>query len=226
MNLEPYFEKYKALVKQVDAIFQKVQEEYGACVTCKKGCSDCCHALFDLTLIEALYLKSQFDAVFETQDREVIVERANRSDRQVHKLKRRAHKAFQDGKSQEAILEEMAAQRNRCPLLNDINQCELYAARPITCRLYGIPTAIGGQSHTCGLSGFKKGEAYPTVKLDAIQKQLYGLSSELADDLKSKYPKLAEMLVPVSMALLTDYTEAYLGVINADDHMGNQGEPS
>ena len=213
MQLETYFEKYKAFVKQVDAVFQKVQDEYEACVTCKMGCSDCCHALFDLTLIEALYLKDQFDAVFKGEDREAIIARADRSDRQVHKLKRRAQKEYQEGKSEQEILEEMAAQRVRCPLLNDKDQCALYANRPITCRLYGIPTEIGGQSHTCGLSGFKKGEAYPTVKLETIQQQLYDLSSELANDLKSKYPQLSEMLVPVSMALLTDYTEEYLGII-------------
>ena len=224
MQLEPYFEKYRALVKQVDAVFQKVQAEYEACVTCKMGCSDCCHALFDLTLIEALYLKDQFDAVFKGDAREGIVARADRSDRQVHQLKRRAQKEYQQGKPEEQILEEMAAQRVRCPLLDDENQCALYADRPITCRLYGIPTEIGGQSHTCGLSGFKKGESYPTVKLETIQKQLYDLSSELAGDLKSRYPKLAEMLVPVSMALLTDYTEEYLGVVKDGALQKTEGE--
>jgi Fe-S-cluster containining protein len=212
MNLKPYFKKYIALVEQVDEVFKKVQEEYGDCVSCKMGCSDCCHALFDLTLIEALYIKNQFDAVFKTEAREQILERANRADRKVHKLKRIAQKDYEEGKPQEDILAEMAAQRIRCPLLDNENQCELYSFRPITCRLYGIPTAIGGKSHTCGISGFQKGGSYPTVKLEKIQARLYDISSELAKDLQSKYPKLAEMLVPVSMALLTEYSEEYLGV--------------
>ena len=84
MDLSPYFEKYRALVKQVDAVFEKVQQEYEACVSCKLGCSDCCYALFDLTLIEALHIKSQFDAVFTAKEREKVISRANRSDRQVH----------------------------------------------------------------------------------------------------------------------------------------------
>ena len=224
MNFEPFFEKYKSLVNQVDSVFLKVQEEYADCVACELGCSDCCHALFDLTLIEALYIKSQFDSVFEAEGRDVILGRADRSDRQIQQLKRRAHKAFQNGKSEKSILEEMAAQKIRCPLLDDENQCALYSVRPITCRLYGIPTAIGGQSHTCGLSGFKKGNAYPTVKLENIQKQLYDLSSDLARDLHSRYPKLDEMLVPVSMALLTDYTEEYLGVVNENANKESEGE--
>jgi Fe-S-cluster containining protein len=224
MNLKPYFKKYIALVEQVDEVFKKVQEEYGDCVSCKMGCSDCCHALFDLTLIEALYIKNQFDAVFKTEAREQILERANRADRKVHKLKRIAQKDYEEGKPQEDILAEMAAQRIRCPLLDNENQCELYSFRPITCRLYGIPTAIGGKSHTCGISGFQKGGSYPTVKLEKIQARLYDISSELAKDLQSKYPKLAEMLVPVSMALLTEYSEDYLGVNSGAANEAPEGD--
>jgi Fe-S-cluster containining protein len=111
----------------------------------------------------------------------------------------------------------MAAQRIRCPLLDNDDKCELYRSRPITCRLYGIPTVIGGQAHTCGLSGFEEGKPYPTVKLDAIQNKLYQISFELAQEIKSRYPKLAEVLVPLSMALLTDYNDEYLGINRSQD---------
>ena len=37
----------------------------------------------------------------------------------------------------------------------------------------------------------------------------------MANDIGSRYPKLAELLVPVSMALLTEYSEEYLGVKGA-----------
>jgi Fe-S-cluster containining protein len=212
MNLEVYFDKYKAIVDQVDAVFQKVQAEHEDCVRCRVGCSDCCHAIFDLSLVEALYIKAQFDKVFKDSDRAQVMERANEADRAVYRLKKRAFKDHEDGKPENEILEEMAAQRIRCPLLDTDDRCALYADRPLTCRLYGIPTVIGGQAHTCGLSGFEPGKAYPTVKLDAIQQKLYDLSAELARDIGSRYPKLAELLVPVSMALLTEYTEEYLGV--------------
>ncbi len=211
MNLEPYFNKYKAIVDQVDAVFRKVQEEHESCVRCQVGCSDCCHALFDLTLIEALYIKSWFDKLFEDDARALIIEKANEADRAVYRLKRQAFKDHESGKPEAEILEEMAAHRIRCPLLNFEDQCELYAYRPITCRLYGIPTVIGDKAHTCGLSGFEQGRAYTTVKLDAIQSKLYELSAEFAAEIGSRYPKLAELLMPVSMALLTDFTEEYLG---------------
>lgn len=212
MNLEPYFEKYKALVAQVEAVFEKVQHEYNECVACKAGCADCCHALFDLTLIEAMFIKSQFDKIIPQEARKEVIDRANDADRKVYKLKRKASKEFQDGRSETEILEEMAVQRVQCPLLDSEDRCELYESRPITCRLYGIPTVIGDKAHTCGISGFKEGTQYPTVKLDAIQRKLYEISFELAQEIKSHYPKLAEVLVPLSMALLTEYDGEYLGI--------------
>ncbi len=224
MNFEPYLKKYKALVQQVDMAFEKVQKEYDDCVRCKVGCADCCHALFDLTLIEAVYIKQKFDSKFAKEGREELIERANQADRQTCRIKRQAYKEHQDGKSEQEILEEMATKRVRCPLLNSEDQCDLYDARPITCRLYGVPTVIGDQAHTCGLSGFKKGQSYPTAKLDAIQQKLYEISFELAQEIKSRYPKLAEMLVPVSMALLTDYSEEYLGVKADEESIEKEGE--
>lgn len=224
MDFEPYFDKYKALVDRADAVFKKVQEEYNECVACKVGCSDCCHALFDLTLIEAMFIKSRFDKIIPKEQRVRLIERANAADRKVYKLKRDASKAYQNGEPENKILEKMAQQRIRCPLLDDSDKCELYASRPITCRLYGIPTVIGGKAHTCGMSRFEAGKQYPTVKLDAIQRKLYEISYDLAQDIKSRYPNLAEVLVPLSMALLTDYDSEYLGVSKPKGDIEDQGD--
>jgi Fe-S-cluster containining protein len=224
MMFDPFFKEYEALVKQVDAAFEKVQKEYGDCVSCKVGCADCCYALFDLTLVEAIYIKNKFDDQFADNNRKVIIENANTTDRKVHKLKRQAHKDYESGKSENEILEEMAGVKMRCPLLDADNKCALYDARPITCRLYGVPTVIGGQGHTCGLSGFKQGQAYPTVKLDAIHAKLHQISLALAQSIESRYPNLAEMLVPLSMALLTDYTEEYLGMKSPTDENQTEGK--
>jgi Fe-S-cluster containining protein len=110
----------------------------------------------------------------------------------------------------------MAAERVRCPLLNSDGLCDLYEYRPITCRLYGLPTAIGGIGHTCGRSGFVEGQQYPTVNLDMIQKRLYVISAEFVSQINSKFVKMAEMLVPLSMAILTAYDENYLGIKEDD----------
>lgn len=220
MNLEPYFKQYEALVKTADELFSKVSQEYPDEVKCKLGCADCCYALFDLTLIEALYIKHHFKACFEGVEYEKRLEIANKIDRELYKLKRKAYKELEAGKEEADILREMAEVKVKCPLLNDQNTCDLYAHRPITCRIYGIPTSIAGEGHTCGLSGFLQGSAYPTVKLDIIQNKLFEISAALVSDIKSRYSRMGDMLVPLSMALLTEYDDVYLGVKGADKEAG------
>ena len=217
MNLEPFIKQYEVLLKTADDIFSKVKNEYPGEVKCKQGCADCCYALFDVTLIEALYIKHHFEKCFEGVEREKRVEVASRIDRRLYKLKRKANKDLEAGRKEADILQDLAGKKVQCPLLNTQNRCDLYEYRPITCRLYGIPTSIAGEGHTCGLSGFLKGVAYPTVKLDIIQNKLFELSAELVVSIQSRYSRMGEMLVPLSMALLTEYDDAYLGVKGVEE---------
>jgi Fe-S-cluster containining protein len=212
MDLTRYFEAYEALVQKADAAFEKVKEAFPECVRCHRECADCCYALFDLSLIEALYINHHFRENFQGEARDALLEKANRTDRQLARIKRDAARALEAGRDETEVLEALASERVRCPLLNDEKLCELYPYRPITCRLYGIPTAIGGRGYTCGLSGFEPGKSYPTVHLDQIQASLQEISATLLRDIGSRHIKLVDLLVPLSMALLTEYDDAYLGV--------------
>jgi Fe-S-cluster containining protein len=212
MDLTPYFKKYEALVAAADAAFDRVKKAHGDCVNCTEKCADCCFALFDLTLIEALYLQRRFNEKFKESSKVEFLEKANRADRRIYQIKRKAYRELQSGKNEGEILAEMAFERVRCPLLNDKDLCDLYEYRPLTCRFYGIPTAIGGAGHTCGKSGFKQGEQYPTINLDAVHNKLQEISAELLRDIKSKNVKLADLLVPLSSALIMDFDEVYLGI--------------
>ena len=225
-ELDAVFDKYEALVKQVDDVFENVRAAHADCVKCQLECADCCHALFDLSLVEALYLNRHFiDAVGEERKNEILAE-ANKVDRDIYRLKRKAFKAVESGEKTEAqVLLEMAAERVRCPLLDAQNRCELYTRRPITCRLYGIPTAINGRGHTCGLSDFKEGQSYPTVNLDAVNAKLQALSQEVVGLLKSKHVKMGGLLMPLSMALLTVFDASYLGLpSDGDDADSTEGQ--
>ncbi|MFO7970672.1 MAG: YkgJ family cysteine cluster protein [Desulfobacterales bacterium] len=229
INFRPYFEKYREIVRQADELFERVQKEHPECVTCKIRCADCCHALFDLTMIEAVYINHQFKKIIKGKEKSRLMEKANRADRKTYMIKRHAYKRKKAGRTENEILIDIAAERVRCPLLNDDEMCDLYEYRPITCRLYGIPISIGGRSHTCGKSGFVEGKPYPTVNLDVIQKKLYDISSEFVRDIKTKYVKMADMLVPVSTAILTDFDEEYLGIASsktAGEKQGRENEKS
>jgi len=48
--------------------------------------------------------------------------------------------------------------------------------------------------------------------MDKIYTQLQLLSAQLVKDINTEKIKMHEMLIPVSMALVTDFTEDYLGV--------------
>lgn len=206
------FNKYKQIVHAADSVFERLGAEFPDLVTCKAGCSDCCHALFDLTMVEAIYINHKVKATFKGKGKEALLEKANKADRKVYKIKRSAYTDLQNGKEEAEILGKIGMERVRCPLLNDQEQCDLYRHRPITCRIYGLPMEISGMSHTCGKTGFKEGEKYPTVHLDKIQQQLYAVTAEMVQAMQSKYVKIADMLVPLSMAILTVYDDEYLGI--------------
>lgn len=215
LDLSQFFSEYEALVAQVDTVFQKVSGNFVSEVRCKEGCSDCCHALFDLTLIEAMYLNSKFSGLDEIRRNEVLID-ADKADRKAQLLKRKVSKDAAEVDQAEILL-RTAKERLRCPLLDLGDKCALYAYRPITCRIYGIPLEIGGKSHTCGLSGFEPGRPYPAVKLERIQDMLLLLSNRVLDAVGSKYDDFRLMHVPVSTALMTVYSDEYFGCADGMD---------
>ena len=84
--LDELFSKYEGLVKQIDGVFEEVRKKYPACVKCKLECADCCHALFDLSLIEAMYINRKFIEKVLEQRKAQIIEDANTVDRKLYQL--------------------------------------------------------------------------------------------------------------------------------------------
>ena len=222
IDLKSFLDRYEKVSVQADAAFKHVSEAHPELVRCKKGCSDCCYALFDLTLIEALYVNYHFNEKVSGKEKARLIEEANRIDRATYRVKRKAFKDVEGGKNEVEVLMELAKERVRCPLLNKEDICILYENRPITCRVYGIPTSSGGMGHTCGLSGFSEGAEYPTVNLDAIQKQLIQITSDFLTEIKSKHIKMVDMLIPLSMAIITEFDEVFLGL--KDDQEDESGK--
>lgn len=209
---KPFLERYEKVSAKAKAAFKHVSEEHAGLVRCKKGCSDCCYALFDLTLIEALSINYHFNKNVSGDEKARLIEEANRINRATYRVKRKAFKDVEAGKNEVEVLMELAKERMRCPLLNKDDLCILYENRPITCRVYGIPTSSAGMGHTCGLSGFSEGTEYTTVNLDVIQKQLYQITSDFIKEIKSKHIKMVDMLIPLSMAIITEFDETFLGL--------------
>lgn len=212
MDFSSYIKKYEDFVEQIEAVCLKVKNDHSDKIACRQGCSDCCHALFDLTLIEALSIKRRFDERFSGKIRHDILTCADETDRKIFKIKKQATEAEKLGSDGGKIIERISQEKIACPLLDEQHHCMMYDHRPIACRVYGIPTSTGGKGYTCGLSGFSKGENYPTLNMDVVYKRLYDISNELVRDIQSKYPGMGDILVPLSMCLNTDYNDEYLGI--------------
>lgn len=213
LDFSKTFSRYEALVQEVERGVARIHEAHPTEVHCNRRCCDCCFAVFDLSLVEAVYINYGFYSQLEKKEQEEILERAERADRQGYRLKRKLSKEFsRNPEDEERVLIALSRERIQCPLLNESHLCDLYDYRPLTCRVYGVPTAIRGRAHTCGLSGFEEGKSYPTIHLDVVNDRLMELSRDLLAEIGVEGSSLGRRWVPLSTALLTDFNEEYFGL--------------
>lgn len=203
MNPTQLFGSYELLMDRADTAFRKMQEEHGTCIRCERYCSDCCYAVFGLFLIEAAYIEQHFGQLDSEVKRETLL-RCDDSDRDLRILEKRLQ-AHQDDPQMSSYA--LARERIRCPLLDDNLECVLYPYRPITCRVYGIPTKIQGKARVCGKAGFKKGETYPAFDLDGVYGDLFALSKELLKEAGDDDLDKASFLISVSKAINTPFED-------------------
>ena len=197
MMATSFFKKYEVLAATADLAFREMRSQYPSCVKCEPFCSDCCHAVFGLFLIEAAYLRSHFEKL-DRKERRQAVPRAGKAEKEMGSVINEAQK--RGGPRGSYSLEKA---RVRCPLLNEADECVLYQYRPITCRVYGIPTAIQGNAHVCWKAKFEKEKAYPVFNLDEVNRKLYHLSRGFLQETGGSDPSKATFLVSVSKVVMT-----------------------
>jgi Fe-S-cluster containining protein len=158
------FKQLEHLFTFVDTAVNDIIRQHQEAVRCRPGCADCCHAMFDVSFIEAAYIAAFLD-------------------RNRHLLDSRRHYAeLAAGQFEKNLREHVdpSTARIRCPMLGDDDLCLGHAVRPLNCRTYGTPTLISGTAHVCGLSGFHNHASYPTIDLGPLQDSLREYSSRLA----------------------------------------------
>ncbi|MBU2539287.1 MAG: YkgJ family cysteine cluster protein [Proteobacteria bacterium] len=178
-----------SLLAVIDQAFKAVSKEHPEAISCGKGCADCCHAVFDVSLVEAVNLRVHFQRLPLTVQQQIT--EAAQGARQVWEQITVLHR-------------DLSVARVRCPLLDDQGLCLCYEARPVNCRTYGIPTVIDGKGHVCGFSGFEPGKSYPTVNLASLQRRLHDLSVQLAGTERGgrRYPISTVILEPSEFNVL------------------------
>jgi Fe-S-cluster containining protein len=150
-------------------------------------------------LVEAAYINQHFIQLDRKQRRSAVL-RAKKSDKDLERLEKKLQ-TNQCNPQMGPI--SLARERIRCPLLDDRQECILYPYRPITCRVYGIPTAIHGKARVCGRAGFEKAGSYPAFDLDGLYRDLYMLSKVLLQGAGNKDLDKASLLISVSKAIST-----------------------
>lgn len=133
-------DRYGLLLAEVDAWFRVCSSNYPSQIACQSGCSYCCRGLFDITLLDAAFLKRGVDKL-PVKQRERVMRAAN------ERLNGLASNfsAFAEPWLLNVIPEEEwddlmpEEDGTPCLLLSETGECLAYEYRPMTCRLNGIP---------------------------------------------------------------------------------------
>jgi Fe-S-cluster containining protein len=115
----------EALIRIVDAALAEAARKSGPWLVCRPGCTECCMGPFPITQLDAQRLRHGL-AELESRD----LERAGR-------VRERARRA----------VAQPTTDDDPCPALDpSTGTCDLYAARPITCRVFGPPVRYGSDA--------------------------------------------------------------------------------
>lgn len=129
---------YRELLGRVDAWYRSVREKHPDKVPCTKGCRDCCVGLFDVNLADGDLLREGLAAV-EPAVRADILARAATIVAKLKELYPDLGETL-DGWDPDDIDDLCDALPDvECPVLGPDGACRLYAWRPLTCRMSGVP---------------------------------------------------------------------------------------
>lgn len=140
MNFNDILERYRILLLEVDAWFNRCIAAFPGEIQCVQGCSDCCHSLFDITLVDAIVLKNGFDTLTKDVRRLVTVKAESRLEGLQRLWPELATPYLLNHRPEDEWKQLMPDDDEEpCVLLGDDGRCLVYNHRPMTCRLHGLP---------------------------------------------------------------------------------------
>lgn len=138
--MKSILENYGMLLSAVDQWFTRCIGHAKEEIRCTQGCSECCRGLFDITLLDAWYLRIGFELLDQvTKDK--VVRKAEKRLSSMRRLWPALEPPFILNVRPEEDWEELMPDDDEtpCPLLSESGECLVYQFRPMTCRLHGIP---------------------------------------------------------------------------------------
>jgi Fe-S-cluster containining protein len=134
------------LIANVDAALADAAQRAGSHLACRPGCTQCCHGVFAISQLDALRLRNGLAALAVSAPRQAsaIVGRARQF---LAEFRHDFPGDIQTGilgtsEEDQAAFDDFANEAP-CPALDpESGLCDLYSARPMTCRTFGPPVKI------------------------------------------------------------------------------------
>ena len=143
------------MVQIVDSALADAARRSDTWLVCRPGCTQCCVGVFPVNQLDAVRLRQGLANL-----EECAPERANRMRQRARESVARLSKDF-PGDPTSGLLDEDEEAEQRfaefandepCPALDpETGLCELYEARPMTCRVFGPPVRSEGGLGVCEL---------------------------------------------------------------------------
>jgi Fe-S-cluster containining protein len=139
-----------SLLRIVDDALADAARRSGEHLVCRPGCTQCCHGAFAISPLDALRLRSGMEALAATQPAvaAAVTQRA-----QAYLIEYAASfpgdpvSGILGASDEEQACFEDFANEAACPALDPATGlCDLYAARPMTCRVFGPPVRTASDS--------------------------------------------------------------------------------
>jgi Fe-S-cluster containining protein len=130
------------LIQIVDAAVTEAVRRSGSWLVCRPGCFECCIGPFPITQLDAIRLREGLTDL-ECYD----APRAKQVRQRAQASAERIRREFPDDPVGSVLAIEEAAKDELCPALDpETHTCDLYAARPITCRTFGPAVRFDAES--------------------------------------------------------------------------------
>lgn len=149
--------KDQELVQIVDAALMDAARRAGEWLVCRVGCTQCCYGAFAINALDAARLRVGMDALRNTEPALATeIEQRARAWVETFGAEYPGDLATGELGASEAERERFEAFANEaaCPALDpETGRCDVYAWRPMTCRVFGPPVrmAVGeGESEALG----------------------------------------------------------------------------
>lgn len=138
--LDDILKQYGELLSGIDQWYARCQTAYPDEIRCRRGCSECCRGLFDITLTDALYLRQGF-IMLSPDTQTVVVARAVKRLESMQSLWPDFASPYILNYRPEEKWEALMPDDDDAPcvLLGEDGRCLVYKHRPMTCRLHGLP---------------------------------------------------------------------------------------